>query len=150
MDLDFLSFIIGSAITVIMGGIGFFYQHWTAEADRQNQIRMAALDKRLSVHQEAYKLWHDLLWSHDNLDAAFTCQEWYPRNCLYLAPEARKAFYRAYRAAFDRPSLLSQQDVTLIKENWNDIRRAGSIIANGVGLPELGEEEEAVLPEHIA
>jgi hypothetical protein len=58
----------------------------------RQQLRMAAVEKRLEVHQHAYMLWRKLLSNaHSNAinPIILECQEWWRSNCLYLAAEAR-------------------------------------------------------------
>ncbi len=60
----------------------------------KNQLRLAALDKRLQAHQEAFTLWRELfsaIHSPDIGKAVINCQEWWGKNCIYLEPEVREA-----------------------------------------------------------
>ena len=75
----------------------------------KNQLRLAALDKRLQVHQEAFTLWRELfgaIHSPDIGKAVIICQEWWGKNCIYLEPEVRRAFTDAYTAANMHASIL--------------------------------------------
>ena len=85
------------------------------------------------------------------------CQKWWNENCLYLAPEARKEFKKAYLRASDHLDFLNERKVILkgskadkhrlseinelIRKNWDDISKAGISIVEGVELPTLGENE---------
>jgi hypothetical protein len=53
--IGLLGTIVGSVITIVS-------QIILAKKDRINQFRLAALEKRLKVHQEAYKLWRDMFF----------------------------------------------------------------------------------------
>src|SRR5262245_13021112 len=74
------------------------------ELRAKQQLRMVAVEKRLEAHQQAYTLWRKLR-SNAHLEGinsiVLECQEWWERNCLYLAPAAREAFLQAYFAAYD-------------------------------------------------
>lgn len=121
----------------------------------QQQLRNAALDKRLEAHQRAFELWHGL---HDNVlvpnmdrekveKEIKQCFEWWQANCLYLEPEARKAFSGAYVSAW---TLMANGGVSaagyptiekLLHESETRIRDAGNIIMKAVALPGLTEAE---------
>ena len=63
-----------------------------------NNLRMAAIDKRLAVHQEGYTLLRRALRNRQKenfWDTIFEAQEWWENNCLYLEPKAREAFWVA-------------------------------------------------------
>ncbi|MCH6559702.1 hypothetical protein IH799_05025, partial [candidate division KSB1 bacterium] len=68
---------------------------------QEHQFRLAAIDRRLEVHQEAFALWNQLLHTADTdagWETALECQVWWYNHCLYLEPGAREAFRRAYMA----------------------------------------------------
>jgi hypothetical protein len=111
----------------------------------RQQLRMAAIEKRLEVHQHAFTLWRQLLrkaHSDDVGQIVIECQSWWERNCLYLSPQAREAFNRAYFAAQAHRSFTqSHTNAKLVEDNWALIMRAGEAIVSGVELPTLGERE---------
>lgn len=115
------------------------------ERDRQrHELRLAALDRRLTAHQEAYTLWWNLLGSVHKKDeigkVVVECQDWFVRNRLYLEPEVARAFSEAYHAAFNHRDYVEARDPNIdIKENWNTIRKVGEIIVEAVRLPILKE-----------
>jgi hypothetical protein len=121
-------------------------QNKNYELDRHNQMRLAALDKRLQAHQEAYSLWHKLFSHlHDDQsirDVVMECQSWWIDNCLYLEPNARSAFQRAYFKAMGYNALYNaHSDAELIRLENADIMAAGPIIVEGAALPSLSEME---------
>lgn len=117
----------------------------------RNQLRLAALDRRLQAHQEAYALLLELrgtIHTSGLGDVVGKCQEWWDKNCLYLEEDARKKFLLAYRSASNHPELLKQprlsspdETVEALKQNWKGIEDALEAIVKGVALPSLGEEE---------
>ncbi len=114
--------------------------------ERKHELSLAALDKRLAVHQEAYALWWELMGSASKKEKAgeivMKCQEWWVHNSLYLTPEAREAFREAYHAAFLHPDLLyAREDASVIKDNFTTIRQAGEVIVKAVALPSWGDQE---------
>lgn len=138
---------VAGLVGVLVGGtITGLSQYLISELDRKQQLRLAALEKRLRAHQEAYTLWRHLLFAdgrgEDIYDVALQCQEWWEANCLYLSAEARRAFCVAYLSAVDYAVLLrTHQSHELLRDARKDIRRAGEVIVKSVLLPSLGEAE---------
>ncbi len=112
----------------------------------ENQLRLAAVDRRMQAHQEAYTLWWELMGNvhrDGNSSTVIKCQEWWSRNCLYLEARPREAFSRAYKSASNHGHLLTaREDVEVIKENWSQIIGAGNIILDAVQLPGLTSTEK--------
>lgn len=135
----FLGVLVGSLIAGIV-------QYATSDANLQQQLRLAALDKRIQAHQDAYAKWQSLRFtnrpSKEYNELILHCQDWWNNNCLYLTAEAREAFKKAYIAAeyFALPASLqagresTQKDVEVLN-------CAGEIIVKGVYLPSIGELE---------
>lgn len=111
----------------------------------RSQLRMAAAEKRLEAHQEAYTLWNGLigrLHSADLRDHISECYTWWVNNCLYLSPSAREAFSDAYLAANIHESFkLDKSKPDLVNTNFDRIKVAGEKIVAGAELPALGEKE---------
>jgi hypothetical protein len=111
--------------------------------DYEHQLRLAALERRLDVHQAAYARWWNL---HSRMDSAFAhdvaveCQSWWAENNLFLAPAARKAFQDAYLAVSFMAQLKDLQDAQSVQD-WREHRatvmQAGNVIAEAVALPPL-------------
>jgi hypothetical protein len=108
------------------------------QGKKRHQLHIAALDRRLQAHQEAYALWWHLVWSVDkeeNVDElSKQCQKWWVKNCLYLDAESRRAFFDAFYSA----SLLSQANNSeRHKSLQGQIWDAGRSIVEGVELPPM-------------
>lgn len=125
----------------------------TVEQIRSNitghqQLRMAALDRRLDIHQRAYKLWTELvsadIRNKGEIQAkSEECQNWWYENNLYLEPKVREAFKKAYMAAFHHPLFIEQRlSSEEIKDNWSKVHKLGKIIEEAITLPEITETEE--------
>lgn len=117
----------------------------------QFQLRLAAVDKRLQAHQEAYALWRALLAYKDDeeiREAAFKCEAWWAENCLYLTETARRSFRVAYNSAYQFPDLSEEKK----EKQIGTIVAAGTAIVEGVELPSLGEQETIVFasPQSLA
>jgi hypothetical protein len=121
------------------------------QARGQQQLRLAALDKRLQAHQEAFALWREMIISihtEENTATVMKCQKWYNNNCLYLDANSRDAFQIAYTAMSAHPSHLSaRSSADEIKDNFSRITGAGEIIVSSAELPPLGERESELLSE---
>jgi hypothetical protein len=138
----FLGVLVGSIITS-------FGQYLMSEANMRQQLRIAALDKRLQTAQEAYTLWLRLrllprIDEKQNEKLVFKvlqdCLQWWETHSLYLTAEARKAFKKAHNAAGDLAiARASKADWDEMKTLANDIDRAGRIIEESVYLPSIGE-----------
>jgi hypothetical protein len=121
------------------------YAQLLEEQKARNQLRLAAIDRRLQAHQEAYSLWRKLIayvHSDENSGVVMECQTWWSQNCLYLGAQARAAFRDGYEAAYNHPALVKDHsNASLVKENWKILIRAGPKIVEAAELPSLGETE---------
>ncbi len=113
----------------------------------RQQLRIAALDRRLQAHQEAYQLWREIngaLGRPELQEVAGKCSKWWGDNCLYLEPEARAAFLAAFVGARDLDWYRSNQDAAdLVSKVQREINDAGGVIEKCVALPNLREMEVA-------
>jgi hypothetical protein len=117
----------------------------------EHQLRLAAAERRLQAHQDAWRLWRHLyvnVYSEEMMNAVRECHEWYDNNCLYLSAKARDAFAAAFVAARRHKSLLDERaSADVIKENFKRIQHAPDAILAGAELPPLGKTEQALLDE---
>lgn len=113
----------------------------------RQQLRMAAVDRRLQAHQEAFTHWRSLF--SNPLEAGskvLACQAWWERNCLYLEPSVRQAFLVAYSNAQMRDEFVRMRaDSKVITELWGKVMAFPDILFNAVQLPPLTEIEIAAL-----
>jgi len=114
-----------------------------ASLQLSNQLKLAALEKRLQKHQEAYSLWRKLFFNLRNETeigpTIDECQRFWEENCLYLSEEARSAFHQAIFLAHDF-RIIPRSDPNVTK--WFDlIKAAGDKIVEAVSLPSLGDDE---------
>jgi len=134
--------IIGSFCTILGVGITLAYQWFAFRLQRKDQFRLAALDKRLEKHQEAFTLWHELFSlvhnKEERTDKVLECQDWWFKNCLYLDPKARSAFRDAFISAWEYDG----KDEEMRKHAWPKISGAGDIIAAAVDLPAIGDMQD--------
>jgi hypothetical protein len=113
----------------------------------KQQLRMAAVDKRLQAHQEAFTLWRRMLSKLETTDAPKAiadCSTWWEENCLYLEFSARQAFSGAFANAAVH-HMERQRNVTdgpAAVERIHEILAAGDIIFKAVQLPPLTDTEK--------
>ena len=115
---------------------------------QRNRLRLAALDKRLEAHQQAFVLWRKLLFAvHTEQigQAVGECQNWWDEKCLYLSAAAREAFPRAWSAALIHAAILRSETAGGATENWNLIEACGAIIIESAGLPGFTEREQEAI-----
>jgi hypothetical protein len=117
------------------------------QANQRHQLSMAAIERRLQTHQDAFAKSAELVrLAHDKAPDTTTrlneMLQWYRENCLYLSPDAGRAFVRACHAAHMHKDLLGggPGGRDLIQENWSAITAAPEIIAAAVQLPGIGTE----------
>jgi len=131
------------------------HEHRILENSLQQKydLSVAALEKRLAIHQEAYVLWWELMGSASKRDQVWDCvmkcQDWFVKNSLYLSADARDAFSEAFRAASIHPDLLHPRaSAEEIKANFAKVHRAGPVLVQAVSLPSWGEKEYSPIAEN--
>lgn len=138
--------IIGLFGVVIGAIIVEFSHHQSARDERRHQLKLAALDRRLQSHQEAFSLWRRLMVDMGDQEkltkTVLDCQEWWNNNCLYLSADARQAFSHAYMIAGTYYASIAAGAMELVLHDTKVIQQAGSKIVQGVELPSLSEGEE--------
>ena len=139
--VGFLGVIVGSFVTSVTRLL-------TARENRKQQFTLAALDKRLNVHQAAYALWQKIVAAvhHENRigEVVHEANDWWNNNCLYLDTASREDFRACLFSASDHSALLKgPRDKEAIKGNWAVIMKPGQTLPKGVSLPDLGEQESA-------
>jgi len=132
-------------ITDKIEGVRLQYTSLSEELKARHQLRLAALDKRLEVHQQAFVLWRKLLSVTHSDEVGTTvieCQSWWEQNCIYLEAPVRESFVRAYSAAHMHNGLIrGRAEAKLIQENWKEITDFANHLFAAVQLPALSELE---------
>ena len=150
LPIEWASLAFGTVGGLLGVALNVTAQSISGRLDRQHQLRMAALEKRLQAHQDAYTLWRKLfmhVYQDDIVEVVKECADWWDNNCLYLEPRARKAFQRAYvHAPSQKPFLDAHENAKVLEKNWQDIEAAGEEIARAVSLPSIGELEQPKRP----
>ena len=143
--------VVGLLGVLIGAGITILYQHFNSISERRHQLRLAALDKRLEVHQKAFSLWREIIKHlHDESDVEINaivlrCQDWWESNCLYLTPDARKAFSQAYHSVSLHRNAVRTNDSKNILKFQDEIMKAANVIVRGVELPTVAEDESKIV-----
>ena len=121
---------------------------------QRHQLSLAALEQRLQAHQEAFAMCYELREISGNqvteAEAVKTLtdsSQWWRRNCLYLSPEASKAFISACNAAGGLLGARREPNVDREGKLWDTLAQASEEIAKSVKLPgisiSLAEEPNA-------
>ncbi len=110
------------------------------------QLRLAAIDKRLEIHQEAFARWRDLfsaIYESKIDEVAGECNQWWGENCLYLEPDVRQAFIDAVIYAKEHKSLVeSRAGIQAIESSMAKIRAFPDTLFNAIQLPILNDDEK--------
>ncbi|MCD9120665.1 hypothetical protein [Cupriavidus sp. UGS-1] len=124
------------------------------QSKQRNSLRVLVAEERMRAHQAAFLHVHRLLSARDNTSVIEECRTWANENCLYLAPDARQAFYGAIAAAENRAMFLTEarsegtsasirsQYHDKAVDLWSEIARAFPAIVKGAELPPFSAEEE--------
>jgi len=141
-----------AALTITVESIKSSYAVFIENIKARHLLRMVALEKRLATHQEAYALLSKAAHrrgKNDFEEHIFQAQEWWRDNCLYLEPQARNAFFIATNQLFLNNDLIhtpGRKQVEIIQATWADVEKAFSLIIEGVDLPPIKGELDALKP----
>lgn len=118
--------------------------------DQFNNLRMAALDKRLEVHQEAYELVFGMLEAlgdrEREIEILKKANEFWKTKSLYVSEAVRETIDRAMIATNAHASTFSGSSPVRPEDNRKRISDALRAIEAAVNLPSFAnaaEEEEA-------
>lgn len=131
-----------AGITREIEGVRSAYDQLLETFKAQHQLRLAAVEKRLQVHQEAFCLWRRIngaIGTDFLPEIIKECDEWWGNSSLYLEPEPRKAFLEAWVAARDLKWYQENSEPSLITKCYQQINYAGEAITRAVELPVLNE-----------
>ena len=136
--IAFVGIIIGGSIPASVAWLN-------SRENRKQRWALAALDKRLQVHQEAYTLWCQtfrLVYKKEELmELLPKAEKWWDNNCLFLDTKSRQAF-RAHLFAVgihndlveDSPRPWSKETLAELRANWGTMEQLGPMLAEGVNL----------------
>lgn len=126
-------------ITRELKGVEHEYDKNLEETRLRHQLKLAALDRRLLAHQEAYAICRDLVGvaqgvpNPANPDLLAKFQEWWSKNCLYLTADASEALYKAYLLAPRFKWIERNQSEIEAAAAWEKVIGAEDIIAKAAG-----------------
>ena len=142
-----LNLVVGALLALFGALVGsLLVTIHVARGNRREVLRLAAVEKRLAAHQEAYVLWRRLLSDlhRDRVhDRAVECQAWWEKNCLYLDPKSRRAFREGLIDAALYQDLKGENDP---RETFGRLCGVLDYLVEGVGLPTIGEHEWTKAP----
>lgn len=139
----FLSGFMGVVGTVLGAAISQFTQWSMFKREETAKFRLAALDKRLEVHQKAYTLWQELmssLYDDDRRPNAITeCETFLMNNCLYIDEKARtpchSAIYNAILVGQTGHAMDRDERAQILTEMGEALHS----LETAVGLPAIGD-----------
>jgi hypothetical protein len=109
----------------------------------QHDLGLAAIDKRLMVHQDAFARAFKLYFSTHEPSAQDVAKEnmqWWRENCLYLSPKSAAAFEKACSAVYVHRVLVETDTAhSVLQDNWALIDDVWKVIAGEVRLPGIGQ-----------
>jgi hypothetical protein len=130
-----------------------------ADLTQTGNLRLAAMDKRLQAHQDAYFLWTKLygaMHTNELMGIVLECQAWWNQNCLFLEETVREDFSVAVFSASTHDNLIrmSQGDFSAksgVDENWARILKPSTTIQRAMALPAIapnidGKKEKPATP----
>lgn len=108
--------------------------------DYRQQLRMAAIDKRLQAHQEAYRLWSELFEtlkaSSDPAQNVAAIRLWLNSNCIFLESEVLVAIEKMLEVAMYWHSSGRKGHLKVLRPVFD----AGNEIRKAVALPPLRDD----------
>ncbi|MEW8481934.1 MAG: hypothetical protein AB2669_13630 [Candidatus Thiodiazotropha endolucinida] len=119
--IGFLGIIVGSGVAASTSLL-------IARENRRGQLAISALDKRLEVHQEAYRIWLGIRRSIQQPEVfngmLEEAKQFWEANCLYLDPKSREAFIDCIFRASTHQDILrdsssaDKERMDSAKESW--------------------------------
>lgn len=136
--------IIGAIISLISVWLTVRTQRAIEETKIKERYKEVALEKRLEVHQEAFRRCRKILQraNKENYGKAFeNYQNWWNKNCLYLGEKSRQAFLKMYLGLLIYESEEHTPNTIKAKEKFEDsINETLRLLIEEIGLPWLKEE----------
>jgi hypothetical protein len=141
-------------ITHLVKSVEHQYNVLIKQMEATQQLRMAAMDKRLEAHQQAFVLWTEVSSAAvDNgkiVPAVNKCKQWYYEHCLYLEPEVRTAFVDAFTEALHSNVLMGGGGKDEQKTaSWATVNAFPDILFKAVQLPGISSTEVKNVTEEI-
>jgi hypothetical protein len=133
---------------LIGGGLAVIGQLYISKKERLDKFKIMALEKRLESHQDAFRLWYDLMWSLNDDDQrgvqAEKCNDWWVDNQFYLDKKSSSAFKTAALVAntFGEYRAGDKNAAEERKKAFREMQKVGSYLRKGLGLPHLENEKE--------
>ncbi|MGD8777493.1 MAG: hypothetical protein PVH88_00850 [Ignavibacteria bacterium] len=138
IELTLLGFFIGAFITLIV-----------RKFESIDKFRLVAIEKRLQIHQEAFRHWYNMLWvihkENEKIEVIKAARNFWVDKCLFLEKETRKEFdvviqlVDFYREKLEWAKSLSDKDEKQKAEqeyqkDWNRIRNLAVLIQKEIKL----------------
>lgn len=133
-----------AAITHEVERVRLDYSELLEQMKARHQLRLAALDKRLAAHQEAFSHWRDLYTSTpSNMEKIVEkSRNWWNHNCVYLEPKVRDGFLDAINQEYMHRARMAAnpQDATqIISDHMGKMFAFPNLLFEAIQLPPLAE-----------
>ncbi|MFQ5753366.1 MAG: hypothetical protein ACE5HI_15350 [bacterium] len=141
-----ITFGLGSWITWIIARKNLESKREVAQASLATQLRLAALEQRLEIHQSTYTLCRRLIRNFNKNELwkiVSECERFWDENCLYLGAKSKETFFNAFKAAMLVPGLTNQteEERKTKKEIWKELWIAIKALEEETGLPPISSED---------
>ncbi|MES1191992.1 MAG: hypothetical protein ABUS47_13050 [Steroidobacter sp.] len=107
----------------------------------KEQLRLAAIDKRLEAHQLAFRFWHAMVTAKNDTAAIIEASNFWNQNCLYLEASVRSAFIDALNLARTREAAMRDTP----DEFQTSLMAFPKILFDAIQLPPLSPSEQRFL-----
>ena len=143
---NILSVLFVGILAFIGSLLGYQLNQKIFKTNRRDAFTMAALDKKLEAHQQAFEHSWDFPElaqpSESRVDDFNEVLEWYKKNCVYLEPKTRAEFLNTLWATqyYDAKLKLQEKGELTVEElvsEWNKFFQIRQTILDGVSEPIL-------------
>ncbi len=134
-----LAGILGSILGASVVLVGVFVRARLSGQSLQATYRLAAVDKRLKAHQEAFTHWINIYWNVDDrkvVGLVVEAQKWWTKNCIYLDTNSRVKFLDFLNNVHDFSEISNDEERN---QHMAEFYKVGNLILEGVALPPIGE-----------
>ncbi len=143
--------LVGFMGALIGGLISSLTNYVNISSQRKTAFQLAALDRRLDAHQEAYRLHQEMIDAYENTakinEVVSRARIWYNEHCLFLDENSREQFRICLNCANLHSTIMgivprSPENSEKNMANKLKIYALGEALQKGVGLPALPSAAE--------
>jgi len=129
--------------TLLGAAIAAITQFMVTRQQISNQYRLAAIEKRMDVHQAAYELCHKLRSNMhkpiaEKKDLQKDCEQWWTKNCIYLCPRSRESLNQLFYQYFLYDP--EEKDNTKMKDLIEKFKPTVECLTSELALPPVTQD----------